>query len=195
MPIVVLALWFAAASLGAAADQPAASEREKDTTAIEAGKARQAEFAAALLAETNRVRRENGVKPLRPRAELSAAADDQAAFMALTFSARHTSPIRGQETPADRVRRRGLDVALVLENVASMPAGDGDEPMPVQEIAATLVRLWFESPGHRANLLRAEATHFGGSVRLACQRAAWCAFGVQVFSSTPLRGSRGEVPP
>jgi hypothetical protein len=71
---------------------------------------------------------------------------------------------------------------MVAENVASRPLGQ-NEPLPsAREIAAGLVAQWMDSPGHRANLLNRNFTHFGGSVRLArLLDQQWCAFGVQVF--------------
>ena len=148
-------------------------------------------LAAALLVETNRVRRLHHLPPLRARRELEAAADDQAAFLALTLSAQHSSPLRGQETPYDRVRRRGFDPAHVAENVVSTSlAADDEEPQTVEAIAALLVELWMNSPGHRANILSRDLTQFGGAVRFArFLGKRWCAFGVQVFAKP---GGRGE---
>ena len=138
----------------------------------------------ALLVETNRVRQLHGRRPLQAHVELEAAADDQAAFMALLITAQHASPIRGQGTPAERVQRHGVntDGAALAENVASFPVTHDAEPPPVAEIAAILVEQWMNSPGHRANLLSPQFTRFGGSVRLARVFGnVWCAFGVQLF--------------
>jgi uncharacterized protein YkwD len=147
-------------------------------------------LAAALLAETNRIRRLHHLPPLRERHELTAAADDQAAFLALTLSAQHGSPLRGQETPYDRVRRRGFEPERVAENVASTGlAGDDEEPPTIEAVAALLVEQWMNSPGHRANILSRDMTHFGGAVRFArFLGRRWCAFGVQVFGKPSRRG-------
>jgi uncharacterized protein YkwD len=142
------------------------------------------EFAAALLAETNRVRREHGRRPLRRRAELERAADDQAGFMAVMRRAQHASAIRGQETPGDRVRRRGLDPQKVSENVAAYPIVSEKKLDTPEELAAMLVAEWMASPPHRANLLSRDFTDFGGSVRFAPLIArVWAAYAVQVFSA------------
>ena len=139
------------------------------------------EFATALLAETNRVRRANGRPPLQPLTGLDGAADDQAALMALVLNAQHMSPIAGQQTPAERVRHRGLEPVEVAENVASL----GFEPAATttaEKIAAQLVANWMNSPGHRANLLNRTYTHLGGAIRLVqLPNNLWCAYGVQVF--------------
>jgi uncharacterized protein YkwD len=163
---------------------PATAPVASESAAPERPRFTHAEFAAALLAETNRVRAKHGRRPFKAHSDLEAAADDQAVFMAMAVTAQHTSPIRRQHTPADRVRRHGLEMegAKLAENVASFPVGREIDPPPVAEIAATLVEQWMNSPGHRANLLSRDFTHFGGAVRLSRVLGnQWCAFGVQVF--------------
>lgn len=140
------------------------------------------EFAAALLAETNRVRAGHGLRTLIRRRELEEAADEHAAFMAVTWNVQHGSPIAGRETPADRIRSHGLELGRVAENVAARTVGHGEEHEPVGQIAAQLVAQWLASPRHRANLLSREFTHFGGAIRLVrVPRESWRAFGVQLF--------------
>jgi uncharacterized protein YkwD len=140
-----------------------------------------ADFSRALLTETNRVRRAHGRWPLRAKRELEAAADDQAAFMALTMQVRHDSFLRGQQTPADRVRRHGVWGALIAENVALTSLNTPPEESSAEAIVAALVDQWLKSPGHRENLLNPHVTHFGGSVRLSRLAGQWNAYGVQVF--------------
>lgn len=141
-----------------------------------------AEIGAALLAETNAVRRAHGRRPLRPRAELAAAADDQAAFMALVRHAQHGSPLPGQTTAFDRVRRHGGEGVAVAENVAAAPVGGDLARLTAAAVARELVQQWLESPPHRANLLDPGFTHFGGAARFGrLPGDRWCAYGVQVF--------------
>ncbi|MSP17304.1 MAG: CAP domain-containing protein, partial [Myxococcales bacterium] len=64
----------------------------------------------------------------------------------------HDSPITGN--PADRARAGGVRTPLVLENVARATSSD--------EVHAALLG----SPGHRGNLLSADATHVGIGVVL-----------------------------
>lgn len=140
------------------------------------------EFARALLAETNRVRREHGRRSLKSQAELEAAADDQAAFMALRQHVQHGSFLRGQATAAERVRRHGLEGSAVAENVAMTTLSESLEGLNAEKIAAMLVEQWMNSPGHRANVLDRRLTHFGGSVRLTRRVGGqWAAYGAQVF--------------
>lgn len=138
---------------------------------------------AALLAETNRVRREHGCRPLRPMRELNAAADDQATYMALTLHAAHANVLYGQATVLERVHRHGLEPAMVAENVASQPAARDAGPSACAVIAAGLVEAWMNSPGHRANLLNRDFTHLGCAARIAPGFAdTEYVFGAQVFS-------------
>ena len=141
---------------------------------------------AALLTETNRVRREHGCRPLRSLPELNAAADDQAAFMALTLHAMHGNPLRGEATVPERVRRHGLEAVIVAENVASQPVAPAAGPSACAAIAADLVESWMNSPGHRANLLSHNFTHIGCAARIAPGFGTTeYVFGAQVFSTAP----------
>ena len=141
---------------------------------------------AALLAETNRLRREYGCRPLRPLPELNAAADDQAVFMALTLHAMHHNPLRGEATAMERVRRHGLESARIAENVASQPVDPAAGPSACAAIAADLVESWMNSPGHRANLLSHDFTHVGCAARIAPGFGTTeYVFGAQVFSTAP----------
>jgi uncharacterized protein YkwD len=144
-----------------------------------------ADFTRALLTETNRVRRKHGRRPLSSRSELNAAADDQAAFMALTLQVQHESVLPGQATPADRVRRHTVAEVFVAENVAMASLANQPEEFSAARIAATLVDQWFNSPPHRENLLSPRATHFGSSVRLVRHLGHWRAYGVQLFAVDP----------
>jgi uncharacterized protein YkwD len=168
------------------AREPASMARSGAATAFapEVAGFETGEFAAALLAETNRVRREHGRRPLRRRAELEAAADDQAEFMALIGRAQHASAIRGQQTPSERVRRRGLEPQKLSENVAAYPIRPDEGLDSAEAIAAALVAEWMASPPHRENLLSRDFMYLGGSVRIApLIRTVWAAYGVQVFAA------------
>ena len=166
--------------LRGAADSPPPS-----AAAALAGRAefRGADFAAALLAETNRVRRSQGRPALTPSSDLDAAADDQAAINSLRLVASHDSPVKGQATPQDRLSNHGVNAVLCAENVASIPVGDGEVPLPAGQIAAALVDAWMNSPGHRANLLNRSMTHLGCAIRVTRgPNHTWYAFGVQDFA-------------
>lgn len=179
--ILACALWCVPGS-AAVAGGPAPQVRREPAIEAAAPALTSRELAQALLAETNRVRRVHHRRPLKPRPELEAAADDQAAFMALRMHAQHGSFLPGQETAAQRVRRHGLEGVAVAENVASTSLGKSGQGFSAEKIAALLVEQWMNSPGHRANLLDRRHTHFGGAVRLTRMVGGeWAAFGAQVF--------------
>ena len=141
------------------------------------------QLAAALLAETNRVRVAHHRRPLKPLAPLAQAADDQAAFLAVEGESSHYSPLPGQHTAADRVRQHGLWDASIGENVLAMTLPASETPPTCEAIATELVEQWMNSPGHRENLLNRDFTHFGGSVRFAKGIGATeRSYAVQVFA-------------
>lgn len=86
----------------------------------------------------------------------------------------HTSPTTG--TAADRVARAGVRTGLVLENV-----GRGYTP---EEVHQSLL----DSPGHRANVVSADATHLGVGAVIEEEggRAAYLATELFVRLGTPI---------
>src|SRR3954462_5349527 len=85
LALIVLSCF--AVTSGRAANSSAAPQPVAPATAVIAPLPKPADLTAALLAEPNRVRRLHGRRALQSRPELDGAADDQAAFMALTFTA------------------------------------------------------------------------------------------------------------
>ncbi len=170
-----LILAVIAASAGARDAAPKGSSDAAEATA-------RAQFAAALLAETNRVRHEHGRHPLKALPSLDAAADDQASWNALRLDFSHSSPLPNRATPLDRVRLHGLDPDSCAENVAMLPVGEGKTVASPTEVVAKLVDAWMKSPGHRENLLNPKFTHIGNAVRIVRGPShVWYACGVQDF--------------
>lgn len=144
------------------------------------------EFAAALLAETNRVRAAHGRKPLQAHPALLAAADDQARTLALSGRCEHYSPVAGQHTALERAQWHGLEHGRVGENVLAMSLREPDGAAPsCASVAAEAVSQWMNSAGHRANLLNRDFTHFGGAIRLTAPLGGGTerVYGVQVFAT------------
>lgn len=100
---------------------------------------------SALLAEMNRVRAERGRRPLRTVATLQRPARAQSRYLLgegiLDHAGRDGSPFWTRLIAAGFPKGRTLG-----ENLAMVP-GCGPE------VAAQTVRMWLQSPGHRANLL------------------------------------------
>ncbi|MGH7179007.1 MAG: CAP domain-containing protein [Tepidisphaeraceae bacterium] len=134
---------------------------------------------AAMFHETNRCRVENELPPLTHLTPL----DDAAAMHARDMIARkyvgHVEKDNPDtRNPIDRVRKAGLDAMFVSENAALAYGiqydpgrdvfplsqwhreglsyrGDGPAipPHTYRSFAQTLVKMWMDSPAHRANIL------------------------------------------
>lgn len=171
-------------------------------------------LAAALFHETNRARRQEGLRPLKWMAELDEAADLQANSGALDQEAGHMNLFPSLLTVADRLHRVALPDGRAAENVALLPLLDIDpahglritrhgdqlivaddvtgrigEPHTYASFAVAAVKAWMDSAGHRANILNPDL-HFVGcsgrlTKRLSSPEMIVC---VQVFYTPP--GSR-----
>jgi uncharacterized protein YkwD len=105
-----------------------------------------------LLELINADRERARLPPLALHAELNDVALKHSEDMHANGFVGHTSPTTGG--PPERVQRAGIRTPLVLEN-----AGRGYSPSEVH-------RGLMDSPGHRANVLSADATHVGIGVRV-----------------------------
>ena len=183
----VIVAWASAVAIpGVGAGEPADSRPTAVTRPID-NETSPARLGAALLAETNRVRRAHGCRPLRPLPELNDAANDQAAYMALFRHADHGNALNGQANVLERVLRHGIRPVTVAENVASQPSAVDGTPLSSATLAANLVEAWMSSPGHRANLLNRKFTHFGCAARvMPVIGHSEYVFAVQVFASLPM---------
>lgn len=157
-------------------------------------------LSAAILAETNRARAALGLHPLRGDSRLTRAADGHTRFLTLVGGIRHDSFLPGRHTVEARVRAEGLKSAYVSENLALIPVHpriireraegggvevvDGEETdTRIDELAATFVKAWLDSPGHRENLLNPNFTHLGCAVQTGTGPAAvMFVYSTQVFA-------------
>lgn len=112
-----------------------------------------AQLAARLLGLMNAERAHAGLDPLERSARLDAIARAHSEDMQKNSFVAHTSPTTG--SAADRVAKAGVRTPLVLENIGRGYSAD--------EIHRGLM----ESPGHRENMLNADATHVGIGVVIA----------------------------
>ena len=110
------------------------------------------EAARRLLALTNRDRQAAGLPALIWDDRVAKVAEGHSEEMKRTKVVAHVSPTTG--SAADRVRVGGIKTAVVLENVArAYGVGEAHQGL-------------MNSPGHRANLMSAAATHVGIAVVL-----------------------------
>ncbi|MCF3134976.1 CAP domain-containing protein [Streptomyces olivochromogenes] len=103
---------------------------------------------AEVVKLTNRERRGAGLPPLAVDPRLTAAAQAYSADMVARDFYSHTSPEGSQ--PWDRAAAAGSARRTIGENIACG-----------QRSAAEVVEGWMNSPGHRANILKADFTHIG----------------------------------
>ncbi|GAQ54071.1 CAP domain-containing protein [Streptomyces acidiscabies] len=103
---------------------------------------------AEVLELTNRERIRAGLGPLAADGPLARAARAYCVDMAARAFYSHTSPEGTQ--PWDRAKAAGSVKRSIGENIACG-----------QRSAAEVVEGWMNSPGHRANILKADFTHLG----------------------------------
>jgi len=101
-----------------------------------------------ILELTNAEREKAKLPALKPNPLLMDAARAHTANMATTGRLDHTLD---NETPADRLKKRGYAYARYGENIAS-----GEDSKPED-----LFRVWMESPPHKANLLNGDYSEIG----------------------------------
>jgi len=143
----------------------------------------------ALLLQTNRVRLEQGVAPLAPSEELSAAAQAHAEDMMARGFFAHLSP-EGSE-PIDRLRARAPR-AIVLGLRENLSRTEGDGGLDTARRARRTVEGWLKSPGHRENLLSAEPTQVGFGVASRTVESVLVEYAVQLLGRV---AGRWESPP
>lgn len=122
--------------------KPAKKSRVRSSSGLSTTETRE------MLSRINAYRTQNGLRALTINKRLVAAAylhsKDQAKRCTMTHTGSNGSHI------SDRVKDQGYDYATVAENVA---AG--------QTSVDSVMTSWWNSPGHRANLLNEDVTNVG----------------------------------
>jgi Cysteine-rich secretory protein family len=112
----------------------------------------------AIVAMTNAFRKEYALNDLRPNAALTAAARAFAQYLARTGTFAHDSDGR---LPQQRAAAQGYKYCFIAENLALNVDSRG---FASRGLARQTLEGWKRSPGHRANLLRANLTEIGVAV-------------------------------
>jgi len=127
------------------------------------------DVAERLLSRTNAFRQQEGLPPVAPSPQLTAAAQNFAAFLARTNQLSHTAD--GQ-TPEARATAYGYGPCVSAENMAAQhnPAG-----FTTETLAEGFFQGWQHSPGHRKDVLDPVVAETGVGVAQSQQTGAYSA--------------------
>ena len=138
-----------------------------------------------VIEQTNALRSRHGLTAVEPDANLAEAAQKFAEFMARTERYGHEADTR---RPADRAAAEGYEHCMVAENIAYVFSSSG---FTSEQLASRLVAGWWQSPGHRENMLLAPATHTGFGVAQSERSTRY--YAVQLFARPRSASTRFEV--
>lgn len=110
----------------------------------------------AVMCLINRERAEHSLPPLRPNAELEAAAEDHNAEMLQVDYFAHVAP--DGETPVERIRKTGYIANESVGYVIGENLAWGTYSLSTPK---SIVEAWVASPGHLANILEPRYTETG----------------------------------
>lgn len=108
-----------------------------------------------VVERSNAFRQSQGLPPVAPERMLTAAARAFAAYMAATDRYGHEAD--GRE-PSQRAQAQGYDFCAMAENIAMF---ESSAETDTDALSQTFVQGWIDSPGHRRNLLNANAVDIG----------------------------------
>jgi len=159
-----VALTFLLAPLAASQEKKEPPKQEEKKDGLKLTKEEQ-----ELIDLTNAERKKAGLKPLTANPQLMAAARGHAENMAKQEKLEHTLD---DKTLADRAKAAGYEYGWIGENIAWNP-----------ETPKEAVEGWMNSEGHKANILKDEATEIGVAVAKSTKGERYW---VQVFGK-PLK--------
>ncbi|MCX7889670.1 MAG: CAP domain-containing protein [Rhodobacteraceae bacterium] len=141
---------------------------------------------AAVLSEVNYYRCRSGLSRLAPSASLRRVAETHAKWMARTMNVSHRSTVGGQSTLRARLSTSGVKFKTGAENIGMVHrfridgmsfringqcsfSTYGGQPIPAHtyaSLARTMVEYWYNSPGHRANMMNRSVKVMGSGAAL-----------------------------
>jgi hypothetical protein len=136
---------------------------------------------------TNRYRASQGLGTVSPNPRLEQAARAFANQLADGGAFSHDS---GGTTPEIRIRRAGYRECVVAENLARRYDTAG---YTTRDLAQKLVQGWIDSPGHRRNMLEADALETGVAVVSRRRDRYEEFFAVQLFARDEAAAVRFRV--
>lgn len=138
---------------------------------------------ATIMLETNRARLRRSLAPLLADPRLALVARGHSDEMRDLGYFDHTSPTPGLETIRERFVQVFPEVTsyCIGENIARRYA-EGLYSLCTDSIIET-VEQWMDSPGHRANILRADYTHLGVGIAANSNGDYWATQSFARFSA------------
>lgn len=127
-----------------------------------------------IVVGTNKLRAQEKRPPVTAQAQLNAAAQKFAEYLAATDQFDHQA---GGTSPGERASQAGYQSCLILENLGLMW---GTVEYTPAELARDFVDGWWNSEGHRANLLHERVSEIGVGVTRAANGKY---YGVQLFGA------------
>jgi uncharacterized protein YkwD len=165
----------ACVALAAAAATPSPSRSPLDTGAA----------VDRILGEVNTFRQQQGRAALAANPQLTAAAQDFAAYIARTHRFSHEAD--GREPP-DRAQAHGYAYCIVDENIGYEQR---NPDFNANELASRLVQGWEASPPHRRNMLDPDVRDTGIGLAQDASTGRW--YGVQMFGAPQSARATFEV--
>ena len=153
----------AVASVLLALSPPLPAQKKPDLDAVE----------RAVLAGTNALRRERDIPAVRHNEQLALAANRFARYMAMRDDYGHEADGR---KPVQRARSAGYRDCIVTENISYQMYTRGFD---TDELADRLVTGWYNSHGHRRNMLDHEVVDLGVGVAYSDETQRY--YAVQLF--------------
>ena len=138
---------------------------------------------ALVIDGTNEFRRQLNLEPVGRNPRLEEAAREFAAFMARTGKFDHDADGR---KPAERAAAHGYRYCFIAENI-SYEYNSND--FHTDDLARRFVQGWKESPGHRKNMLKGEATEIAVAVARGAAKGPPRYYAVQLIGQP--RGAGG----
>lgn len=140
---------------------------------------------AAIVEQTNALRKEHTLPPLATEERLTKTARELADYTARTDRYGHKADGR---TPSQRAGLHEYPFCLIAENIAYSFASAG---YGTKDLAKTTFDGWLESPPHRRNMLRPHVTEIG--VAMAQSSKTGVFYAVQVFARPQSAALRFEI--
>jgi uncharacterized protein YkwD len=115
----------------------------------------------AIIEQTNNLRKDNGLNPVKANEKLSATAEYFASFMADSGKYGHEAD---GHLPSDRATKHGYQYALINENIAWQSNSEG---FTTEKLAEGFEKGWENSPEHRKNMLDPDVLEIGVAIAKA----------------------------